>query len=56
MNLLLHTGTKYTAQALDEMLTRLEAQGYRFAALSEIILRENYTIDHTGRQKLREDA
>lgn len=48
--LLLHTGTKYTAQALDEMLSGLEAKGYHFIALSELILKENYTIDHEGRQ------
>ena len=54
--LLLHTGTKYTAQALDEMLTGLEEQGYRFAALSELLLRENYFIDHEGRQHPESDA
>ncbi len=48
--LLLHTGTKYTAQALDNMLTGLEQKGYRFVLLSELILTDHYTIDHEGRQ------
>ena len=48
--LLLHTGTAYTAQALDGMLSGLEEKGYRFVPLSELLLKENYTIDHEGRQ------
>ncbi len=51
--ILLHNGTKYTAQALDAMLTNLESQGYTFVALDELIFTENYVIDHTGRQSKR---
>lgn len=51
--ILLHNGTKYTALALDELLTNLESQGYTFIALDKLILTENYEIDHTGRQSAR---
>lgn len=50
--ILLHNGSKYTAGALDELLTKLEDMGYGFISVSELIYRENYTIDHTGRQKM----
>lgn len=48
--ILLHNGSKYTASALDELLTELEGKGYSFVPLSELIYKDNYTIDHTGRQ------
>lgn len=48
--ILLHNGSKYTALALDEMLTNLENQGYSFAPLDKLILTRDYIIDHTGRQ------
>lgn len=48
--ILLHNGSKYTAQALDDLLTELENKGYRFAPLSEMIYTDDYSIDHTGRQ------
>lgn len=47
---LLHNGSKYTAEALDELLTRLEEKGYKFVPVSELIFPDEYTIDHTGRQ------
>ncbi len=48
--ILLHNGSTYTAQALDELLTQLENQGYSFLPVSELIYKEAYSIDHTGRQ------
>jgi polysaccharide deacetylase family sporulation protein PdaB len=47
---LLHNGTKYTKDALDQILTGLEEQGYTFISVSKLLIRENYTIDATGRQ------
>ncbi|MBE5943414.1 MAG: polysaccharide deacetylase family protein [Lachnospiraceae bacterium] len=49
--ILLHNGSTYTAEALDELLTNLESKGYEFLPVSELIYRDGYTIDHTGRQK-----
>ncbi|MGN1097982.1 MAG: polysaccharide deacetylase family protein [Clostridia bacterium] len=48
--ILFHTGTKNTAAALSPILTRLENEGYQFCPAGELIYRESYTIDHTGRQ------
>jgi peptidoglycan/xylan/chitin deacetylase (PgdA/CDA1 family) len=48
--ILCHNGAKYTAEALDEMLTNLEEQGYEIVPISEIILRENYHMDVAGKQ------
>lgn len=48
--ILLHNGSKYTKDALDTMLTRLEQQGYSFIKVSDLIYTENYTLDHTGKQ------
>ena len=47
---LCHNGAKYTADALDEMLTNLENQGYEIVPISELILRENFHMDVTGKQ------
>ena len=48
--ILCHNGAKYTADALDEMLTNLKAQGYELVPISELIMRENYHMDVTGKQ------
>lgn len=48
--ILCHNGAKYTAEALDAMLTNLEKQGYEIVPISELILRENYHMDVTGMQ------
>lgn len=49
--ILCHNGAKYTAEALDEMLTTLEEQGYEIVPISELIYKDNYQIDLQGRQK-----
>ena len=48
--ILCHNGAKYTAQALDAMLTNLENQGYEIVPVSELIMKENYHMDVTGKQ------
>ena len=48
--ILCHNGAKYTAQALDELLTNLEEQGYTLVPISELIMTENYHMDVTGKQ------
>ena len=45
-----HNGAKYTADALDTMLTNLENQGYTIGTISDLILTEDYLMDVTGRQ------
>lgn len=48
--ILLHCGTRNTKDALDVMLTNLEKKGYRFVPLSSLIYKNNYYLDHTGKQ------
>ena len=48
--ILLHNGSLYTKDALDQMLTNIEQQGYSFTPLSSLIYTSNYYLDHTGKQ------
>lgn len=48
--ILMHNGAEYTADALDTIVTRLKEQGYSILPLSELIIKENYHMDHTGKQ------
>ena len=48
--ILCHNGAKFTAAALDEMITRLIDMGYTFVPVSELIYRENYHMNVEGRQ------
>lgn len=48
--ILCHNGAKYTARALDTMLSNLEKQGYEFVPISELIMKDNYHMDATGKQ------
>lgn len=48
--ILCHNGAKYTAAALDEMICTLKEAGYEFVPISELIYKENYHMNHEGRQ------
>ncbi|MDO5156035.1 MAG: polysaccharide deacetylase family protein [Eubacteriales bacterium] len=48
--ILLHNGTTYTKDALDQMLTKLEQKGYSFVLVSDLIYYDHYSFDHTGKQ------
>ena len=48
--ILCHNGAKYTAQALDTLISTLEGKGYEFVKVSDLIYKENYTMDVEGRQ------
>lgn len=48
--ILCHNGAKHTAEALDEILTNLKNQGYEIVPISELIIRENFHMDVTGKQ------
>lgn len=48
--ILCHNGAKYTAQALDSLITKLKEKGYRFVPVSELIYRDKYHMNHEGRQ------
>lgn len=48
--ILCHNGAKYTADALDNLLTQLQEKGYQLVPISELIYREKYHLDVTGKQ------
>ena len=48
--ILCHNGAKYTASALDTMLSNLEQAGYTVVPVSELIYRDDYYLDTEGRQ------
>lgn len=52
--ILMHNGAKYTASALQEIIDGLRNKGYEIVPISELIYKENYTIDINGMQKQEE--
>ena len=48
--LLFHNDTAHTAESLDKILTELKKKGFTFLKVSDLIYKDNYTIDHTGKQ------
>ena len=48
--ILMHNGAKYTAQALPKVIEELQKMGYEIVPVSELIYREDYHLDVTGRQ------
>ncbi len=47
---LFHNAAKNTPEALPMILKTLTDDGYKIVPVSEIIMKDNYTIDHTGKQ------
>lgn len=48
--ILLHSGTKYTAEALGTLIEGLRERGYQIVPVSELIYREDYHMNVMGRQ------
>ncbi len=48
--LLFHNDAEYTPKVLDTIIKGLKEKGYELVPVSELIYRENYTMDHEGRQ------
>ena len=48
--ILMHNGAKYPPAALDAVITGLQDAGYELVPISQLIYRDNYHIDHEGRQ------
>ena len=46
----MHNGAKYTAEALPKVIEGLKEKGYEIVPISELIYKENYHLDVTGRQ------
>lgn len=49
--ILMHNNGLHTAEAVPIILETLKNRGYTFVPIGELIMRENYTIDVTGRQQ-----
>ena len=48
--ILMHNGAKYTADALESVIKGLREKGYEIVPISQLIIRDNYTINTEGRQ------
>lgn len=49
--ILSHNGTEHTADSLDKLLTNIESKGLKVVTVSDLIYKDNYTIDSKGTQK-----
>ncbi|MGE4282217.1 MAG: polysaccharide deacetylase family protein [Clostridia bacterium] len=47
---LFHNAAKYTPAALPKIIEMLQKDGYKIVPISELIYRESFHIDHTGKQ------
>lgn len=47
---LFHNAALNTPEALPIILEKLVAEGYEFCLIRDLIYKDNYTIDHTGKQ------
>ncbi len=47
---LFHNAALHTPEALPTIIEKLLQEGYTFVPISELIMSQPYTIDHTGRQ------
>lgn len=48
--LLFHNDTRYTMEALPEIIQKIKGEGYTFVPVGELIYQGDYRIDVTGRQ------
>ena len=48
--ILMHNGTENTATSLDVLITKIKEKGYNIVKVSDLIYKENYTIDNAGVQ------
>lgn len=53
---LFHNDTKYTPDSLDAIIKGLKNKGFEIVPISELIHKENYYMDHEGRQRLNAGA
>ncbi len=53
---LFHNNAKYVLEYLPLVIEKLHKEGYEIVPISELIMKENYYIDHTGKQKKLENT
>ena len=51
--ILLHNEAKYTPKVLDTILKGIKEKGFEIVPISQLIHRENFEMDHEGRQILK---
>ncbi|MCF6463675.1 polysaccharide deacetylase family sporulation protein PdaB [Clostridium sp. Cult1] len=51
---LFHNNAKYIIEYLPIVIERLQDEGYEIVPISELIYKDNFYMDNTGRQKLKE--
>lgn len=51
--ILSHNGTKHTADSLDMLIKNIKDSGFQVTTVSELIYKENYTINNNGTQILK---
>ena len=49
--ILSHNGTEHTADSLNKLLTNIENKGLKVVTVSDLIYKDNYSIDAKGTQK-----
>ncbi len=54
--ILLHNGAKHTAEALPQLIEGLKQKGYEIVPISQLIYKDNFSIDHEGRQHPTSDS
>ena len=52
---LFHASSSNVKEYLDTILTQLESKGYSIGTVSDLIYKDNYNINSSGVQKLKED-
>lgn len=50
--ILMHNGTKHTAESLDKIIYNIQQKGYEIVTVSDLIYEQNYVIDSNGTQKI----
>lgn len=48
--ILFHNNAKYTPENLNRIIEKLKSDGYEFNPVSEVIYKDEYYLDHTGKQ------
>ncbi len=48
--ILFHNNAKYTPNNLSKVIEKLKKDGYEFVKVGDLIYKENYNIDHDGKQ------
>ena len=54
--ILMHNGTKHTADSLDMLIKNIKSKGYDIVTVSNLIYKDSYYIDNNGTQHLKNNV